>query len=125
MLYQLKHQTNMRTQFAHDLRTARRKAGYSQDDIAHLLDTSQTKVSNYERGRYRPTIEAIIDLSLIYGRSFESLYAEVMAERQKLLTKRLASLPRPHRMRADYFNRTASLSRLARRLKQARDHGGE
>lgn len=114
----------MSTQFAHDLRTARKNAGYTQGDIAHLFASHQSIVSDLERGRLRPTLEQIIDLSLIHGKSFESFFAEVMTERRKHLTKRLASLPAPGRDTVHTFNRPASLSKLARRLKQPSEHGG-
>ena len=111
----------MSTQFACDLRLARRKAGYTQGDIAHLLSSHQSVVSDLEHGRLRPTLEQIVDLSLVYGRSFESFFSEVIVERQEHLTTRLSSLPAPSRKTAHTFNRPASLSRLARRLKNG--HG--
>ena len=45
----------MSSQFALDLRLARKKAGYTQDDLAHLLDTHQTVVSQLEHGKRRPS----------------------------------------------------------------------
>lgn len=112
----------MTSLFAQDLRLARRKAGHTQGDIAHLLDTHQSTISDLEHGQLRPTLEQIIDLSLIYGRSFESLFSEIMAERRTHLTNRLARLPSPARDTVHTYNRTSSLSRLARRLKQSHEH---
>ena len=100
----------MSTQFAHDLRTARRKAGLTQDDLAHLLDTHQSTVSDLEHGKQRPGLYEIIELSLIYGRSFESFFEAVMTERRKLLKRRLKSLPDPSKETAHTFNRTGSLA---------------
>lgn len=114
----------MSTQFSHDLRLARRKAGYLQGDLAHLLGSHQSVVSDLEHGRLRPTLEQIIDLSLIYGRSFESLFAEVMTERRRRLRRCLRHLPDPDRTTAPTFNRDGSLARLRQRLKQQSDHGG-
>ncbi|MEM9010622.1 MAG: helix-turn-helix transcriptional regulator [Pseudomonadota bacterium] len=114
----------MRTQFAQDLRLARRQAGYTQDDLAHLLDSHQSLVSDLEQGRQRPNLEQIVDLSLIYGRSFESFFAALLAERQRRLIKRLATLPALPRPTAHTFNRSASLTRLRARLKQPPEHGG-
>ena len=95
----------MSSQFALDLRLARKKAGYTQDDLAHLLDTHQTVVSQLEHGKRRPSLSEIIDLSLIYGRSFESLFSEVMRERKLHLTNRLTTLPKPGRKSMSTFNR--------------------
>lgn len=114
----------MSTQFALDLRLARKKAGYTQEDIAHLLSAHQSLVSDLENGKLRPSLEHIIELSLIYGRSFESFFAEVMAETKEHLSKRLATMPSPGRKTASTFNRRGSLTRLKRRLVETNDHGG-
>lgn len=114
----------MSTQFALDLRLARRKAGYTQGDVAHLLSSHQSLVSELEQGRRRPSLEQIIELSLIYGRSFESFFAELLTERQIDLEKRLTRLPKTGTKTAHTFNRDASLKRLRERLKNTEHHGG-
>ncbi|MEL7257708.1 MAG: helix-turn-helix transcriptional regulator [Pseudomonadota bacterium] len=113
----------MSSQFALDLRLARKKAGFTQDDLAHLLAAHQTVVSHLELGKRRPSLTEIIDLSLIYGRSFEDLFAEVMEERKEHLSVRLASLPSPGRKAMSTFNRPRSLARLKRRLTKEETHG--
>ncbi|MEO9875142.1 MAG: helix-turn-helix transcriptional regulator [Roseobacter sp.] len=112
----------MSSQFAVDLRLARKKAGYIQDDIAHLLATHQTMVSQLEHGKRRPSLIEIIELSLIYGRSFESFFAEVMAESKEHLSVRLSTLPEPGRKAMSTFNRPGSLARLKRRLAEGQEH---
>ena len=114
----------MSTQIALDLRLARRKAGYTQDDLAHLLSTQQSAVSALEHGTECPTMEQIMSLSLIYGRSFESYFAEVMENSHARIMQRLGSLPDPGEDTANTFNRPASLERLKRRLAKYEDHGG-
>lgn len=111
----------MSTEFALDLRAARRKAGYTQGDIAQLLDSHQSHISDLEQGRIQPTLPQIISLSLIYGRSFESFFARVMRDCQEHLTARLASLP-PGSNTAGTFNRASSIKKLEQRLK-ATDYG--
>lgn len=113
----------MSTQFAHDLRLARRKAGYTQGDLAHLLGSHQSVVSDLEHGKLRPGLEQIIELSLIYGRSFECLFGEIMAESRERLTRRLGRLPDPGKTTAHTFNREGSLNRLQHRLKHPPDYG--
>ncbi|WP_371229916.1 helix-turn-helix transcriptional regulator [Roseovarius sp. 2305UL8-3] len=113
----------MSTQFAQDLRLARRKAGLTQGDLAHLLDSHQSFVSDLENGKQRPSLEQIIELSLIYGRSFESFFATVMTERRTHLKKRCKTLPDPGKQTAHTFNRDGSLAKLQRRLKTSPDHG--
>jgi transcriptional regulator with XRE-family HTH domain len=106
----------MSTEFALDLRLARRKAGYTQRDIAHLLDAHQTLVSDLERGRQVPTLQQIVTLSLIYGRSFESLFSELMGTAREKLQKRIVRMPVGVRSYVGTFNRDASIERLAHRL---------
>jgi transcriptional regulator with XRE-family HTH domain len=113
----------MSTQFALDLRLARRKAGYTQGDVAHFLSSHQSLVSDLEQGRRRPSLEQIIDLSLIYGRSFESFFGALLDERQTALQKRLKRLPVLTKTTAHTFNRASSLSRLRRRLASQLEHG--
>lgn len=106
----------MSTQFALDLRLARRKAGYTQDDVAHLLSIGQSGVSDLEHGVREPLLEQIIDLSLIYGRSFDSFFEGLMRARCQALKAQLKTLPDPDELRAETFNRPRSLNQLQHRL---------
>ncbi|RMF34013.1 MAG: XRE family transcriptional regulator, partial [Alphaproteobacteria bacterium] len=115
----------MSTQFALDLRVARRKAGLTQRDVAHLLAAHQSAVSDLERGRIRPGLTQIVTLSLIYGRSFECLFAELIQEARRDLLERLETLPKEVRSFAGTFNRPATLERLRHRLTaELKEHGG-
>ncbi|MEM6496261.1 MAG: helix-turn-helix transcriptional regulator [Pseudomonadota bacterium] len=113
----------MSTQFAQDLRLARRKAGYTQGDVAHLLASHQSIISDLEHGKARPSLDQIVDLSLIYGRSFEAFFGQLISERQKQLKRQLRTLPDLERATAHTFNRPASLERLERRLAKPPNHG--
>ena len=115
----------MRTQFSMDLRLARRKAGYTQADIAHLLSSHQSVVSDLEHGRAGPTLIQIVELSLIYGRSFEAFFEDLVTQRRQELADRLERLPTLRRHTAHTFNRAGSLERLKRRLEQSVAHGGD
>tara|TARA_R110002074_G_scaffold104113_4_gene224733 strand:- start:9731 stop:10078 length:348 start_codon:yes stop_codon:yes gene_type:complete len=114
----------MSTQFAQDLRLARKKSGFMQGDVAHLLAAHQSIVSDLEQGKVSPSLEQIVELSLIYGRSFESFFAEVMGRCRQHLTERLERLPLPAKQTAHTFNRPASLARLKRRLAETPSYGG-
>ena len=115
----------MSTEFALDLRLARRKAGFTQRDVAHLLAVLQSHVSDYERGRIRPGLREIVTLSVIYHRSFESLFSELMAEAKRDLRERVATVPQNVRTYAGTFNRESSLRRLQYRLEaEHADRGG-
>lgn len=115
----------MTTEFALDLRLARRKAGFTQRDAAHLLGVHQSTISDLERGRLLPTVGQIVTLSLIYGRSFESLFAEAMRDARQELRERLAFVPDSVRAYVGTFNRAGSLERLRQRLVvEDPDNGG-
>ncbi|GGD35205.1 helix-turn-helix transcriptional regulator [Sinisalibacter lacisalsi] len=115
----------MTTEFALDLRTARRKAGFVQSDIAHMLASHQSRVSDLEQGRKLPTLTETVMLSLIFGRSFESLFSMVMRQARRDLRKRVRKLPKNTRDFAGTFNRASSIERLRDRLAaEDEEHGG-
>ncbi len=113
----------MSTQLGLDLRLARRKAGYKQADIAALLSTHQSVVSDLEGGELRPDLEQIVTLSLIYGRSFEDFFSEIMAESTTCLKERVARLPHAVRGASHTFNRHRSIAQLQDRLNTEQGHG--
>lgn len=113
----------MSTQFAFDLRLARKKAGFIQADVAHLLGSRQSNISQLENARRLPTISEYIALSLVYGRTFDDLYLEVLSDRKALLARQLTSLPPLGRTSAGTFNRSSSLARLTQRLAEQSGHG--
>ena len=113
----------MRTQFSADLRLARRKAGYTQRDIAVLLGEQQSLVCRLERGERRPNLMQIITLSLIYGRSFESFFDDRMDVCKSKLRRRIKRLKPQVRRTAGNYNRHASVAKLAKRLEvKVTDH---
>ena len=72
-----------------------------------------------------PTLGQVVTLSLIYGRSFESLFSQVMRDARQALKERLASLPDNVRTYVGTFNRASSLKRLHQRLAdEDPGHGG-
>ena len=115
----------MSTEFALDLRLARRKSGYTQRDTAHLLGLNRSKLSLLETGQRLPSLVQICTLSLIYGRSFESLFAAIMDEARAALRQRIITLPGTRRKYAGSLNREHSIERLARSLvAEPNDDGG-
>ncbi len=106
----------MFTQFAHDLRTARRKSGLSQIDLSILLDVGEKEVIDIERGRREPSLKQTCKLSLIYGRSFTSLYDMVSKAAKKALFQQLPSLPAQSSKHVSRLNRSHTLKRLEKHL---------
>jgi transcriptional regulator with XRE-family HTH domain len=115
----------MSTEFALDLRLARRKSGFTQRDTAHLLGVQSSRLSDLELGKKLPSLPEIITLSLIYGRSFESLFSAVMGEARAAITGRINGLPDDSRTYVGTMNRAYSLAQLEDRLvDNDNDHGG-
>lgn len=110
-------------EFTLDLSVARRNAGLTQLECSHLIGGSRSKMSQIERGARLPNIKEICALSLIFGRSFESLYAEIFRDVRQELGANLATLPEPRIIRLAQFNRTNTLNALAARLLEETNTG--
>jgi transcriptional regulator with XRE-family HTH domain len=60
------------------LRTYRRRAGFSQDEVAYLLGAaSGTKTSRYERFRRTPSLETALACEALFGVPVRELFAGV------------------------------------------------
>ena len=108
----------MSKEFILDLKVARRKAGLTQADYSHLLGGSRSRARQFEAGHRCPTLKEICALSLIFGRSFESLYREIFKDVRRELVDNLATLPQNRSSSASTFNRSNTLEALAARLSE-------
>jgi transcriptional regulator with XRE-family HTH domain len=115
----------MSTEFALDLRLARRKAGFTQRDCAHLLAIPTAILAQLESGKRLPSLVQVCTLSVIYGRSFESLFGAILNEARAALRSRILNMPDQVRAFAGTRNRDHSIERLAQRLaEEQEDNGG-
>ena len=106
----------MQNEFNLDLKVSRRKSGLTQKDCAHLLAIHPSKISLLESGNALPDIRDIAALTVIYGRSFESLFQSIVLEVQHSLKKRLRTMPESPRRWLLRFNRQHTLDTVADRL---------
>lgn len=67
--------------FHQRLKQARINAGYTQKQIAEILEISQSKLSHYENGTNEPNIETIGKLADFYDIQIDWLFG--MGRRQK------------------------------------------
>ncbi|MFW2845334.1 helix-turn-helix domain-containing protein [Lactiplantibacillus plantarum] len=58
---------------AHQLKAARIDKGYSQNDIANILNITRQSVSKWERGLVYPDLDNLIRLSDIYNIPVDNL----------------------------------------------------
>jgi transcriptional regulator with XRE-family HTH domain len=115
----------MTNEFALDLKVARRKSGLTQEDCAHLLDVHPSKISLLESGKVLPSVTDICALSLIYGRSFESLFSSIVTSANRQLCDRLKTIPKAPERWLGSFNRRNTLSALGDRLEALNDEDYE
>jgi transcriptional regulator with XRE-family HTH domain len=65
------------------LRTARKKVGLTQRELAEILgQQSSTRVSELELGRAIPSIEECVAFTMLFRRSFEELWPQLHFELQ-------------------------------------------
>jgi transcriptional regulator with XRE-family HTH domain len=117
-------------QSRHDsyIRSYRKKARLSQEDVAFLLGgTSGTSVSRHERGRRAPTVETALAYEVILGKPIGELYRRFLTSLRRDIAKRAEQLlqtevPKEHSGRASHVRRRAELRRIA---KEHAHHGHE
>ena len=82
--------------FPNRLRKYRRVNGYTQIQVAQLLNLSNsTRVSEWEKGKSLPNVENLLKLSVIYHALINDFYFDVIqAYRTELLQKQEANFPR-------------------------------
>ena len=107
--------------FALTLRAARRKAGLSQGDVAHLLEVHPSKVSLWESGKAIPSIKQICRLSVVYGMGFEALFSGIFIDARGALRERLKDVPEAPRRWLGRFHRDNTLRALEHRLASLSD----
>lgn len=103
----------MISDFALDLKVARRKSGLRQCDAAHLVGICQTTLSKIEMGKITPSVRDVLTFSIIYNRSFENLLTALLHEAHAILPERLAALPECSPRWRSVVNRQATLNCLA------------
>ena len=108
----------MTKEFALDLKVARQNSGLTQEDCAHLLGVCDATLAKMEGGTRTPTVREICTLSLIYGRSFESLFSGIFSEVREDLFQRLMKMPAASGTLRLRSNRQYTLGKLATRLSE-------
>ena len=85
--------------FSLSLQNLRKLADLTQAEVAHLIGGKQEAVSRIETGERLPTILELCSLSVLYGRTIESLLGDLvdairaeMAMQQMSLVKKLGAL---------------------------------
>ncbi|WP_197917297.1 helix-turn-helix domain-containing protein [Thiosulfatihalobacter marinus] len=104
--------------FIFDLKVARKKSGLTQADCGHLIGSSKNVISQIELGQRVPTVSELCSLSLIYGRSFDSFYADTLRKVRKDLASKLKSMPSEPKGWPGSFARRRTLARLTSRLEE-------
>ena len=75
-----------------DLRVSRRESGLLQGDLAHLLGTTQPRISRLEQGRSVLTIKEAVKLTIVFGKSPTVLFRLLSAAARTELSKQIATM---------------------------------
>lgn len=106
----------METNYALDLKVARRRSGLSQKDVSHLLGISRVRVSKLECGIAKPTPDELTTFSLIYSRSFLTIGGAVMPVLFRTLRDRLDTFPNRDSYAKGRSPKSQTLNTLSKRL---------
>lgn len=68
------------------LRAARLKKDINQEEVANLLDSTQSLISNIETGYKKPSLSILIKLCRIYEVSFDSILLDNLPHLKQSLT---------------------------------------
>ena len=69
-----------------------------------------------EAGKKMPSVQEICTLSIIYGKSFESLFSSIFADAIQAVRERLVTLPDCPKKWMGRYNRNNTLNALSERL---------
>jgi len=68
--------------FGKNLKSVREASGLNQEQLAVLMNTSQQRVSEWERGKVEPTLYNLIKLIKALNSSFEELTDGILSDSQ-------------------------------------------
>lgn len=109
-------------EFPQRLLEARRKAGFSQIDCAHLLEVSQSHISRMELGHAKPSVTDLAGASVLFGKTMEILVEPMLVERALVIRRGLYDLPEPQSNWLGRFVRHNNLEKLEARVSRIIDH---
>ncbi len=108
---------NMKKELSVDLSISRKDSGLSQQDAAHLLGVSKTRISRLQNGKAKLSAAELTALCLIYGRSAEQLLRLTTRTIRQQLHKRLSNMPsEPAKWERLHTKRLDTLNSLYHRL---------
>lgn len=108
--------------FSQCLADARRKAGFSQADCAHLLGVSQSHISRLELGRTVPSVTDLCGVAVLFGRTMEFMVEPLFQDRATTIRRRLFDLPEPRTGWLSRFVRNNTLHNLEERVDRIIEH---
>lgn len=99
--------------FSNCLRVERKRSGFSQEELAHLLGfTVASAVSRFERGEREADLRTAFAYAVVFDRPVKELFPAVHADAIRLTAERGASIAERLR-RSEQSNRTSyKLQRL-------------
>jgi len=102
-----------------DLKVSRRESGLLQEDLAHLLGTTQPRISRLEQGVSVLTITELVKLTIIFNKPPIELFRLLTARAEQELFKQLSCMSGESMNTHDAEARQRTLSNLSHRLSGA------
>lgn len=99
-----------------DLKVSRRESGLLQSDLAHLLETTQPRISNLEQGKGVLSVEEILKLTVIFDKPVAELFRLLSERVCDELSQRLGAMKDTLSGTQQSSLRTDTLNRLSHRL---------
>ena len=101
---------------AADLKSARRLSGFTNRDVACLLDVDAARISRLEKGRSRPSGRELAMMALVYGRPIDTLLPSCQRSLKEEVEKRLGKVGDAPESWVAIEARSTSLASLKQRL---------
>ncbi|WP_091772792.1 helix-turn-helix transcriptional regulator [Piscibacillus halophilus] len=57
-----------------NIKDKRKEFGYTQDDLAEILDVSRQTIISIEKGRYNPSLQLAFDIARTFNCSIEDIF---------------------------------------------------
>lgn len=98
------------------LKQLREQHGYSQEELAKLLNTSRSRIGMYEQGRRQPDFEMQEAIADLFNVSFDYLFGR---SEQDILAEQLASLADDPKEIKDFLDFYADYKHLDQKSRDA------
>lgn len=106
-----------------DLKVSRRESGLLQSDLAHLLTTTQPRISRLEKGKSVLTVAETVKLAIVFNKSTTELFRLLSVRLVRELAHQITTMRGDTTNAPDAEARQKTLSRLSEQLSASNSDG--